>query len=125
MNIRLGENRLSLAVKTLENEKKITANDFIKFFEQYSTKDSEQKPFLKSGIESHFRGDYISSLHTLIPQIEGTLRRVFEKKGRINPPSRDPVTEPNQLHHPKHDNAECDSEKNERRDVDRREEFSL
>ena len=59
------------------------------------------------------------------PRLDPGKARVFEKKGRINPPSRDPVTEPNQLHHPKHDSAECDSEKNERRDVDRRKEFSL
>ena len=42
--------------------------------------DQEQLPILKSGIENHFKGDYIASIHTLIPQIEGTLRLVLNKK---------------------------------------------
>lgn len=80
-NIRLGENRLSLAVRKLEDEKKITANDLLKFFEQSSILDSEQISILESGIENHFKEDYIASIHTLVPQIEGILRSVFEKKG--------------------------------------------
>lgn len=79
-HIRLGENRLSLAVKTLEDETKITAMDMIQLFEQSPIVDSDQLLILKSGIENHFKGDHISSIHILTPQIEGMLRRLFEKK---------------------------------------------
>ena len=80
-NIQLAENRLSLASKKLEEENKISAQDFIKFFEDRGLHDTEQLPILKSGIENHFSNDYIASIHTLIPQIEGTLRLVLVKKG--------------------------------------------
>lgn len=80
-NIRLGENRLSLVVKKLEDEKNISVTDFIKFFEGSEIVDLDQLAILKSGIENHFRNDYISSIHTLTPQIEGMLRRIFTKKG--------------------------------------------
>lgn len=79
MHIRLAENRLSLAVQKLEEENSISAKDFIKFFEYVGLHDKEQLPILKSGIENHFRGDHIASIHTLIPQIEGTLRLALNK----------------------------------------------
>jgi hypothetical protein len=46
--------------------------------------------------------------------------RVLEQKGGLNPPLRNPVKRPNQLRHPEHEKTECDSEKNQRRDIDRR-----
>jgi len=79
--IRVGENRLSLAVKVLEDENKISSQDFIKFFEEMGVHNSEHLPILQSGLDNHFNNDYIASTHTLIPQIEGTLRLVLEKSG--------------------------------------------
>jgi len=79
MHIQLAENRLSLAVQKLEEENSISAKDFIKFFENVGLHDKEQLTILKSGIENHFRGDHIASIHTLIPQIEGTLRLALNK----------------------------------------------
>ncbi len=78
--IQLAENRLSLTVKPLEKENKISSQDFIKFFEDMQIYDDNHLPILKSGIENHFKNDYIATIHTLIPQIEGTLRLVLEKK---------------------------------------------
>jgi hypothetical protein len=36
---------------------------------------------IAQGIERHFEGDYISSIHVLIPQVEVTLRYLLNKKG--------------------------------------------
>jgi len=80
-NIQIAENRLSLAVKELENENKISSQDFLKFFEYMNVHDSGGLAILKSGIHNHFNQDFIASVHTLIPQIEGTIRLVLDKKG--------------------------------------------
>ena len=44
---------------------------------------------------------------------------VLKQKGRLNPPLLDAMQRPNQLHDPEHEKAECDSEKNQRGDIDR------
>ena len=80
-NIQIAENRLSLAVKELEDENKINSQDFLKFFEDLGVHDLGVLAILKSGIHNHFNNDFISSIHTLIPQIEGTIRLVLDKKG--------------------------------------------
>jgi hypothetical protein len=38
---------------------------------------------------------------------------VFKQEGWLDPPLRNPVKRPSQLHHPNHEKAECDSEKNQ------------
>jgi len=79
--IRLTENRLALEVKKLEEEKKITESDFVMFLTDTGLYDNDQLTIIKSGISDHFRGNYISSVHTLIPQVEGTLRLLLKMKG--------------------------------------------
>ena len=34
-----------------------------------------------AGIRAHFSGDYIASVHILVPQLEQTLRQLLEQKG--------------------------------------------
>jgi hypothetical protein len=79
--IRLAESRLHLEVKRLEEEKKITELDFVTFLTDIGLYDEDQLTIIKSGISEHFRGNYISSIHTLIPQVEGTLRLLLKLKG--------------------------------------------
>ena len=67
--------------KKFQDENKILLEDFIKFFEDRKIYDVDQLQILKSGIENHFKNDHIASIHTLIPQIEGTLRMVLSKTG--------------------------------------------
>ena len=45
---------------------------------------------------------------------------IFKQEGWFDPPLRNSIKRPNQLHHHEHETAECDSEKNQRRDIDRR-----
>ena len=54
------------------------------------------------------------------PGLDPGKARVLEQKGGLKPPLRNSIKRPNQLHHPEHEEAECDSEKNQRRDIDRR-----
>jgi hypothetical protein len=43
---------------------------------------------------------------------------IFKQEGWFDPPLRNSIKRPNQLHHPEHETAECDSEKNQRCDID-------
>jgi len=54
------------------------------------------------------------------PGMDPREARVFKQEGWLDPPLRNSIKRPNQLHHPEHEKAECDSEKNQRRDIDRR-----
>lgn len=79
--IRLAESRLSLAVKKLENEKKISQGDFIDVMKNTGLHDEDQMKIIQSGVEDHFNGRYIASISTLIPLLEGTLRSLLGVKG--------------------------------------------
>ncbi|MGB9004003.1 MAG: DUF4209 domain-containing protein, partial [Nitrosotalea sp.] len=79
--IRLTESRLYLEVKRLEEKKKITELDFVTFLTDIGLYDEDQLTIIKSGIADHFRGNYISSIHTLMPQVEGTLRLLLKMYG--------------------------------------------
>jgi len=54
------------------------------------------------------------------PGMDPGKARIFEQKGGLKPPLRNSIKRPNQLHHPEHEKAECDPEKNQRRDIDGR-----
>ena len=54
------------------------------------------------------------------PGMDPGKARIFEQKGGLNPPLRNSIKRPNQLHHPEHEKAEYDPEKNQRRDIDGR-----
>lgn len=80
-SLKLLESRLSLAVKKLEEEKKLTESDFVTYLTDIGLYDEDQLTIIKSGIADHFRGNYIASIHTLMPQVEGTLRSLLKAKG--------------------------------------------
>ena len=79
--IKLGESRLSLAVKELEDNGKITAAGFIDYLKRIGLHDDSQMEIISSGIEDHFNNRHIASISTLIPMIEGTLRSLMKSKG--------------------------------------------
>ena len=54
------------------------------------------------------------------PGMDPGKTRVLEQKGGLKPPLRNSIKRPNQLDHPEHEKAESDSEKNQRRNIDRR-----
>lgn len=64
----------------LENDGKITAQDFINVLSDYGL-DNDLLELIRRGIDRHFAKDYISSIHILTPQIEATLRYLQNSKG--------------------------------------------
>jgi len=79
--ISIGESWIANTVIDLEKEGRISANDIIDFLTSIGLHDEEQIEFIKSGINDHFNENYIGSIHTLIPQIEGTLRVLLKQRG--------------------------------------------
>lgn len=79
--IKLGEARLSLTVKDLEDSGKITAESFLYLLKSIGLHDEDQMKIISSGIEDHFNSRYIASISTLTPMIEGTLRSLMQTKG--------------------------------------------
>jgi hypothetical protein len=70
---------------------------------------------------SSVQGDVHSDLHPKRLRAEAR-HLIREETGKLpNPPSRNPMKRPDHLDPPKHDNPECDSKKDERGNVDRRE----
>ncbi len=63
------------------SEKEIGAEDIIFKLESWSLLSKKNLPYIRHGIESFFRKDYVSSIHVLVPQFESTLRRMFAAAG--------------------------------------------
>jgi len=80
-SISIGESWLANGVKELEEQGKISAQHIIDYLKGIGLHDEEQIKFIESGISEHFKGNHISSIHTLVPQIEGTLRSLLNVKG--------------------------------------------
>lgn len=79
--IKIGEQWLSSTVKKLEEEKKITPDNFIQFISDSGLHNDDSLEFIRSGIEQHFKGNYVASIHILTPRVEGTLRALLKSKG--------------------------------------------
>lgn len=75
------ENVLSISVEKLEKDNLIKSEDYFDFIKSFGLYDISSLEIIKQGIKRHFAGDFISSIHVLIPQIEGTLRKILEEKG--------------------------------------------
>ncbi|MFS7238671.1 DUF4209 domain-containing protein [Carnobacterium divergens] len=50
-------------------------------FDTWGLLPKQNMHFVESGLERFFSGDYISSIHTLVPQFEYTLRKMFSDAG--------------------------------------------
>lgn len=79
-HIRLGESYLSYAVEDCEFENRLSSSDFIQFIFEFDLLDENTLGLVSKGIEQHFLGDYISSTHILIPQVEAVLRELLASK---------------------------------------------
>jgi len=79
--ISIGEAWIANTVMDLEKEKRISVADIMDFLKGIGLHDDEQLEFISSGISDHFNENYVGSIHTLIPQIEGTLRVLLKQRG--------------------------------------------
>jgi len=73
----IGEIRLIME-KLIENDL-INHDDIIEFLKENSDVFTEESlKFIKDGIERYFNGDFIGSIHILIPQIEAAIRFMMQ-----------------------------------------------
>ena len=78
--IKRNDNVLSISVRDYEKDGKITVKDHMDYLRCF---DLHSKPILniiEHGIKRHYEGDYVSSIHILVPQIENTLKKLLEQK---------------------------------------------
>lgn len=59
----------------------LNTDDIMERFEKWNHLDKRNHPFIKRGLIKFFEGDYISSIHILVPQFESTLRNFFKQAG--------------------------------------------
>lgn len=79
--ITLTEVILSSNVEKLEKDREIKPEDYFDYIRSFGVHNETSIKIIKSGIERHFAGDFISSIHNLIPQIEYTVRQILQSKG--------------------------------------------
>ncbi|OQO98662.1 hypothetical protein B1689_15930, partial [Geobacillus sp. 44C] len=65
----------------LIKERGLTSELIIDKIFAWSLMSAKNKPFVELGIKKFFDGDYVSSIHILVPQFESTLRRMFAAAG--------------------------------------------
>lgn len=63
----------------LISEQDFGSEDIMDIFKNWGFLDKNQYNIIEVGIKSFFEGDYVSSLHVLVPKFESTVRELFEK----------------------------------------------
>ena len=81
--ITFAEKSFSLAVQQCEKSNQIISRDYFDFIKSFGFFDDVSLKIIETALERHFAEDFISSIHTLIPQIESTLRKILEEKGKM------------------------------------------
>jgi Domain of unknown function (DUF4209) len=78
MYIQIAEIRFASALELLENEHKISAESLFEFIKVTGIM-ADDWSLLGNGLDAHFAGDFISSIHVLLPQLEVILRQILLK----------------------------------------------
>lgn len=73
--------RLMPIFNSLVHYHKVTPTSIMKHISNWSLVDKDRLPIIGRGIKNFFDEDYISSINTLVPQIEHQLRYMFELIG--------------------------------------------
>jgi len=73
---------LSDAIDILIEKKDLNSDNLSEFLSKYDVYDGDKLDLIKKGLSEYFKGDYVSAIHILIPQIEATTRRILEKIGK-------------------------------------------
>lgn len=69
---------LTRIFEKLKKKSFLTQKILMEFFSESTFFDKENLEFIEVGIERYFKKDYISSLHILVPQLEGVIRKMLE-----------------------------------------------
>jgi hypothetical protein len=89
MGIQIGSLYRARFFEKLRNTLHLDADILANQFTRWGYCEADRVKLLKTGFYYYFQGDYIASLHILIPQFEGLLRSLMEKAGQ---PVHDPQT---------------------------------
>jgi lysyl-tRNA synthetase class 1 len=81
---------LDFALHRLREEDRFTANSFVEHIKQWEFVSEVDLPFIETGVERYFSGDFVSALHVLTPRVEHMLKSALEQVGVS------PVAVPNQ-----------------------------
>ncbi len=71
------EARFASAFQKLEEDKRISSDSLVDFLRNVGMFSMDTFPLLEKGIDKHFEGDYVASIHILIPQVEAALRSIL------------------------------------------------
>jgi len=87
MGIQIGGVYRARLFEQLKATQNLDADTLAKHFYRWGYCDTDTLKLLRKGFHYYFHGDYIASLHILVPQFEALLRGLLEKVGR---PIHDP-----------------------------------
>ena len=82
---------LSANVCGYEADGRIKGADYEGYLETFGLLPDAARRLAAAGIRAHFAGDYITSVHILVPQVEQALRLLLEQKGALMLGGRDRV----------------------------------
>jgi len=80
-NMQISSIFLRETLNTLIDKFKLTTEEIIDYLYESPIFDERRKELLIKGIEAYLKGNYVVSLHILIPQIEAIIRNLSEKLG--------------------------------------------
>ncbi|MER3329650.1 MAG: DUF4209 domain-containing protein, partial [Candidatus Kapaibacterium sp.] len=74
---------LTWVIEEAIKKKKLAVDDIMNLISESPAFEHDRLEILKNGIESYFNGNYISSIHILIPQFEEAIRHLLELSGEF------------------------------------------
>ena len=90
--------RFSISVEDYEKNGKITIEDHLTYLKNFGLHGKSVLLLIEHGIKMHYDGNYVSSIHILLPQIEYTLRKLLEVKGISTLALKHPIMQYKTLH---------------------------
>ena len=73
---------ISSIARACEYDGRISAGDHVRCIASSGLgREPAAEALIRAGIERHYEGDYASSIHILLPQVESTLRALLERSG--------------------------------------------
>jgi hypothetical protein len=71
----------SIAIESLVKKNDLNAQNMLSFLRSSGVYQEEQLKMISIGLERYFKGDYVSSIHVLIPRLEAILRQILGRLG--------------------------------------------
>ena len=82
----------SASVRECEEDDRITGDSYAGYLESFGLLTRAGMRLARAGIKAHCSGNYVESIHVLLPQLEQTLRLLLEQRGARMLAGRDKVS---------------------------------